>query len=407
MRVEEVAEAVIILPGCEAFDVDDRFFDPKDVLSICAGLVKRLQGTDNLILAHYSVQEFLLSPRIYHRSAAYFGLKRKTSEERIAEACITYLLSLGALDRKLNIEHDYPFLGYAVENWFKHVSPGTTDSPSMLTSLIFSLMRRWQGYDIHFGWPQFWIPKTCRWNSQESISDEAGSFSGKLEMSAIATLCSIQRQDIALSLLEAGMPFHDHEEDCQVLLESAIRESKICMLYRVVAAGCNLDLAFPEGEFALCAAAYKGDSHMTTTLLSLGAKANGPTAHKANVGSLGGRRFRVIPLHVAARNHHIEVMKVLLNAGADVNAMVGEHGSVLSAVLGDNTLSPANTIEMVKLLLGFGADVNSPWDSYGTPLNRFLCRLFSLQAFTSGVPQILSANGIDLDRSFRDYETTL
>ena len=33
LRVEEVAEAIVVVPGCKPFDIDERFFDTSDVCS--------------------------------------------------------------------------------------------------------------------------------------------------------------------------------------------------------------------------------------------------------------------------------------------------------------------------------------------------------------------------------------
>lgn len=397
LRVEEAAEAIVIVPGCKSFDPDDRFFDPKDVLSICAGLVKRVQDGNDLVLAHYSVQEFLLSHRIRQSTVAFFGLDHKMSQINIAEACLTYLLSfegISAFDS--GIEYDYPFLEYAAIHWLEHVELGTMDSPSILTSLIFNLMRRWQGADEYLDWSRFLDPDLLydyteeSWGNRLLKDPENGS-----RTSAVALMCLLQRLDIALSLLEAEDSLHFQADDYGIVLRYAIRESNVALFDRVIAARRGLDLPLLHGYSDLCVAAKKGDPRMVTKLLDF-------VEHTHGLISLGSNRslsdigiVTEIPLLVAARYHHPNTMKVLLEAGADVNAVAGFDGSILSAVLGDNFLPPLLMLEMVKLLIDFGADVNA-CRNCTNPLSTFLSRLLPPRRMTPKVAQILCAHGIEL-----------
>ncbi|KZP10605.1 ankyrin [Athelia psychrophila] len=59
---------------------------------------------------------------------------------------------------------------------------------------------------------------------------------------------------------------------------------------------------------------------------------------------------------------HVEVAKLLLGAGADVNAAGGQYTTALI------TASARGHVELAKLLLGAGADVNAAGGHYGTAL---------------------------------------
>jgi ankyrin repeat protein len=395
LRVEEVAEAVIIVPGSKPFDIDDRFFDPRDILSICAGLVNRTQDTNDLVLAHYSVQEFLLSHRIHRSIAASFGLDQEMSQRRIAETCLTYILSFEATTALYTgIEDDYPFLEYASQHWLDHVAPGIIESPSMLRSLVLSLMRRWED-EQRFDWSELLDPDLF-YSYDCYLQGREGSES-RLKPSSIDLTCLLRRLDIALFLLETGPPFHAHGEDCHSLLQSAIKESIYSVVKRLAMAGCDLNVTFPDGSDALCVASGRGDVPMITTLLSLGANVHGSSASHPQANLPTDRRYPQTPLHVAARYHHIEIVRLLLKAGADLDAVGGKFASVLSTTLGSNTRTEQPPLELVRLLIESGADVNMRSADFGTPLNTFLSRLFPPQTINPEIIQVLSKLSEEVD----------
>lgn len=409
LRVEEVAEAIVIVPGCKSFDVDDRFFDCADVLSICAGLVKRVQDSNDLVLAHYSVQEFLLSHRIRQSTVAVFGLDHKLSQIKIAEACLTYLLSFdGESSYYSGIEDDYPFVEYAAKCWFEHVEPGTMDSSSMLTSLILSLLRCWRSNDGCLDWSQFLDQDLFYDYEAENWTYHHVNFlEDRSRTSAIALMCLLQRLDIALALLEAKGSFRVEVDDYGILLRYAIRESNVALFDRVVAVGRTSNSPFfLPGYSALGVAARKGDSRMMAKLLDVVLPTHELTSHGSNGRQPDFSMLPEMPLLVAAKYRHTEIVKMLLEAGADVNAVVDNNESILNVVLRDNTLPPSFVLDMIKLLIGFGADVTACRNGCN-PLNMFLSRLFSPREIPIEVSRTLRACGVNLGTPFRRYEVML
>lgn len=84
-------------------------------------------------------------------------------------------------------------------------------------------------------------------------------------------------------------------------------------------------------------------------------------SHGANPNAFGGGKW-VSPLYAAASSNRSEVMRLLLENGADVNASGGEYGSALQAA--SCTGSEVN----VRILLDNGAGVNASGGFYGSAL---------------------------------------
>jgi ankyrin repeat protein len=114
----------------------------------------------------------------------------------------------------------------------------------------------------------------------------------------------------------------------------------------------SLAMAFSaDGFTALHFAAFFGKPEAARTLLDAGAA----------VGVYSRNGFHVQPLHSAAAGRHHEVCRVLLTAGADVNATQRDSYTPLHAAAqhGDD--------ELVELFLSAGADPNARLEDGMTP----------------------------------------
>jgi hypothetical protein len=102
LSIDEVAE-VVALDGKRdpAFDRDEVLEDPLEVLNICSSLVTMAVDNDShlggsprqvVVLAHYSVKEYLVSDRICTGKAAKYSIRDKVCHSAIASSCLGYLL---------------------------------------------------------------------------------------------------------------------------------------------------------------------------------------------------------------------------------------------------------------------------------------------------------------------------
>ena len=107
----------------------------------------------------------------------------------------------------------------------------------------------------------------------------------------------------------------------------------------------------PDGFTALHLAAFFGKPEIARLLIDSGAAVDTYTAND----------FANQPLHAAAAGRHIEVCRVLLAAGADVNAT--QHGGYTPL----HEAAQHGDVEMVELFLSAGADPTIAVTDGGTP----------------------------------------
>lgn len=95
LDLREIAEAVIITPGIYEIDEDDRLQRPEDILDIGKSLFTQspsLPSTSQVFeLSHYSVKEYLLSDRIKKGPAAAFAINEVDAELNNTHCLLTYL----------------------------------------------------------------------------------------------------------------------------------------------------------------------------------------------------------------------------------------------------------------------------------------------------------------------------
>ena len=108
-----------------------------------------------------------------------------------------------------------------------------------------------------------------------------------------------------------------------------------------IGCGCRKE-APPDTVAMLGRVAAAGDTDRMRSLISEGLNINARD-----------RQWGETPLHYAAESGHLDIMQVLLEAGADVNARTDHGGTALmSAAL-------QGQAETVKILLDNGAGVNA------------------------------------------------
>ena len=136
---------------------------------------------------------------------------------------------------------------------------------------------------------------------------------------------------------------------CQSI-HTAARESNLKEVKRQLAWGANPNSRdWFTVETPLIEAAANGHADVVKLLIQSGADVN-----------LQGEAWYG-PLHRACENGHVEVAKILLENGADVN-LFHHHRPIHYAVMNGNT-------ELAEILFAYGADVSAKGNDGATPLH--------------------------------------
>jgi hypothetical protein len=130
LSVEEIAEVVAIdIARDPAFDRDEVLEDPLEALNICSSLVtittneayrKFGPARRSITLAHYSVQEYLLSDRIQQGSAKQYSMREAECHSAITRSSLKYLTQLKHPLSSEVLEVS-ALARYSVEFWSSHL----------------------------------------------------------------------------------------------------------------------------------------------------------------------------------------------------------------------------------------------------------------------------------------------
>lgn len=320
LYLDEVAEVMAIDPEREVpFDADEVLEDPLDVLSICSSLVTitsltkdqvphgdRVNSTDDraVALAHYSVQEYLLSERCLCSKASQYALNPAVSNSLIMEGCISCLMHPFRLDAPDEQQRKPRLSIYSARYWVSHASSGqeTNKSTERIVKFILS-------HNVYAGWIGM-LDLSDGWQSSQLDS--------KSTAIGFYHVCHTGLTQTAIRLLELG----------------------------------NIDVNTHGGRLgdALTAASSNNHQEVMALLLNHGAEVNG---HGGLLGS---------PLQAAAAAGHDEAVRMLVNKDADVNQEGGHYGNALQAA------AAGGYERIMNMLLDQGASVNKQGGIFGCAL---------------------------------------
>lgn len=155
---------------------------------------------------------------------------------------------------------------------------------------------------------------------------------------ALMEAVTYQAANCVRVLLRAGVPLENPNREYAIALARDIN-----VVRALVEAGADIDAVgdwdagIPDGHWPLYSAAEMGDLQFVRQLLELGAN-----PHREFTGETA--------LHKAAARDHLDIVELLIQRGADVNAEECD---------GNTPLSVAKSLECVELLLAAGADIHA------------------------------------------------
>jgi hypothetical protein len=148
LSVEEIAEVVAIdVARDPAFDRDEVLEDPLEALNICSSLVTitkndvggSLRPAQQIIaLAHYSVQEYLMSDRIKQGAAKQYSMQEAECHTAITKGSLKYLMQIQQPPSQDILEKS-ALARYSAEFWSSHLQK-TGDEIERVSQLAMGLL---------------------------------------------------------------------------------------------------------------------------------------------------------------------------------------------------------------------------------------------------------------------------
>lgn len=174
LTVAELAEgSVIDITSTikKPFEADERLFNPNSIVDILSGLVSattNTSGSAKIRLAHFSVEEYLVSERIMGGPASTFQLSFLPSVQSLLSACLYYLLSPDLHSESGRLPEKFPLLEYAAKYWPIYAKDCQGSTPKWLMDVIFSFFECKDGF-------QMWQETYFRGSSRADSSDRGCS----------------------------------------------------------------------------------------------------------------------------------------------------------------------------------------------------------------------------------------
>ena len=357
LRVEELAEVLAIdfddASGIPKLNANWRWEDQeRALLTSCSSLIAIVDTGDSRVVqfSHFSVKEYLTSERLATSSqdVSRFHTTYETSHMILAQACVSVLLELGDRDKQDDVEKDVRLAVYGAEYWVRHAQFEDLASRIKGMEYLFDLDKPYfaawrQLHDIDIRAPF------------ESVFRQFEHDSGPGANIPLyyAALCGFT--DLVEHLI-AKHPQHANAIDgfymTPAVAALAGRHFQAAQLLY-----CNKSSVEPRGDWGntpLHSAAYQGDLEMVQVLLNYGVDVN----VQNNPGCT--------PLTFASLNgHHNEprVARLLIEHGADTNTR-----DVIEGITPLHRASRRGRLEVVRVLIELGANVDVKDGGGRTPL---------------------------------------
>jgi len=450
LRVEELAELFAVLPNAESapdFEISWRPEDPEAfILSACSTLVTIVDTGDGTLVqfSHFSVKEYLTSDRIANSTRVFhFQVLPKPAHTLLARACLSVLLQLDYSIDKIKIKN-FPLASYAAHYWMDHacfedvssnVSDGMDllfdkDKPHLAASLwVYNRDLRHYLYDYDI---------TAHPERPDAVPLYFAALFGLRDL--VERLLDAHPQDLNAEGGACGTP-----------LCAALYEKHLDIALFLLKHGADGETSYVDRQTGLYVASSSGYVEIVRTLIDRGADLNAECKEVDDSEWGGDGYLSWTPLHVALSNERLEVAKLLLGYGTDVNypdslcrsplqsasrysheglvRLLLDHGANPSAsdAMGETALHEASSAGepgVVRLLLHHGLDVNArsghgrnSWHGHGQDLHYLSWEPMDSEGWTPlhyavfwgciEVAQVLVDHGADMNPPDHGHWTPL
>ncbi|KAJ7866019.1 hypothetical protein B0H14DRAFT_2573573 [Mycena olivaceomarginata] len=360
---------------------------PDALLLACAGLITVSEGPAGrtIKLAHSSVREFFLLP----------DRTRPPGGSEISEQAAHHLL-VRTFDRAIYSDDDlkrFPLTLYAVEYWASHLTlsdyigvDNCKSTNELRNKGLISASREPQIVDVSKGTIpasqlidevlQLLQPDSAQYSTLLHLYDiERSKLKYPHHRPIPVASCPPLYVAASLGIGQVVWKFLEQGADANTKRGAQDKAPQ--------AASTSEDTDFGDDETALYIASQRGHIEIARVLLDNGAEVNPQGGYYGNA------------LQAASRKGHFELVRLLLGSGANVNAQGGHYRNALQAA------SDGGHIDILRLLLDSGADVNAP-DIYGrNPLTA------ALQTGNTEIADLLRQRGATKNIRRKDDEAVV
>ena len=310
LKLRELSVAAVIEADTE-FDGEQLLDSEEILLEICGSLIKRYEDRQIVTFSHFSVREFLTIPVLPDGTVNRYFVSEADGNALLMKSCFSYLRS-GLRGRscttisELSKLHSDSFLTYTMYNW-PHHSQTLTDDMS-ITNRIVSLFES----EFFPTWSQAWVQseETGRWNiwNREARIRDFG-YQVEIPATPLYFAAMFGFHQVAKALLDKG-------------------------------SSANV----PGGlyDYPIFVAIVNENLEVLRALLEGGA--NTQVQRRSDQGIYGES-----PLHLAAGLWNVEIVTLLIDFNADVNAKTRIGFTPLCEALSEEDAEPMP--QLVKLLL--------------------------------------------------------
>lgn len=293
------------------FDRDEVLEDPLDVLRTCSSLVSithesyflnssfalfEKPSEEIVVLAHYSVKEYLISDRIKRGQAARYSLHAALCHGAIAAACLGYLNQFQEpeliTDRALQ---EFKLARYSAKFWSRHVRKAD-DQEAEVNNLACRLLSTEN--PAYFIWMRINHPdREFRWNHYP------GSTTNILPL-YYASMLGLEK--VVSLFLSGNADPNARGGECDNALQAASTKGHDRIVKILLSAGAKVNAKGGKYGYALLAALKCGHEHTTKVLIEAGA-----TYSHSKGQSIG---------HLCIRNldANVEMLRFLHKSGIDL-----------------------------------------------------------------------------------------
>ncbi|KAM0521111.1 hypothetical protein ACHAPE_002584 [Trichoderma viride] len=368
LKLEQLAKIFMLCPKDGLpLDDSDHFFDAKDVLKFLSGLVVLFQvdrsrfAKDTCIrLAHFSVKEYLISSRIREGPAKAFAFGEINAHLHIAHCCLAYHLQRSAM-----VEDDFKDLQlgeYAAVQWPLHLEMvPRTSWPAEVTQAArqaLAIISPGLDHQLREKWPP---------ESMLLYHDDKPMHLRLRPQCYTARFGFTQLTEMLLSR-ETAVNKYLTQGDLNAALHDAAYGGSSTAVQLCLRKGADVNSKSEVFGDALQAAAYNGvvggarlssQLDVLKLLVSRGADIDLPSNECGCVLTSTVTKY--------SGGSSLECLLYLLEAGADINRRGGGiHGTALHKAAMNMRADDAK--KLFHLLLERDADVNAPGGQYGYPL---------------------------------------